>query len=384
MPWRLLRSGAFLSQDGGTRWICPIGDDIDNSTDETIVDIKIYNAYICTDLRVHMTQLDGGTGGVILLRDDGGDTTVAVTVTSTGWFEDLTDSATPAANSKINYEYDGAGMHDDQDLGDEVLMTIDHASDLPFMGGGGGATQSNNWFTPLPLNTLNFDIGSSTNKVQFPRSTILSNLFVVASSVSGTWDVGIGKNTAQPDSVEVRFTSSGELEDLTGSETYSDTDDASFRALQAVAGSINVSMWKVDADTAETFLGTQPWSDVTTRVYNYFDSQPEITSPDDNFFARLGSITGQNLSTHITAAGSGTRDVSLRVGSTNSTNVSISVTATGLAKDLTGSESIADDDSVMITIFSSGTGTSGGWAACEIPGSDVSGGVARRIFITSS
>lgn len=380
--WRLFGNPFAIVEDGDSFFSGILGKS-DGTTE--IFDCKFYTNFTCTDLRLEFITVS--VSAVVTLRDDGVDTDVAVSVTMTGWTEDLTDSATVAANSLMSLNgVNGGTMHGDNLTMLESLLTIEHAStDAPIMGGGinisRSATEYSTMGTGPKISTTQTDVA-----ITFQRATSLSNLRNVANiaDTSPDWDISPFKNGTASTSVTINLTATGAVEDITGSESYAVDDTASFGFVRT-AGNASFDIFQIDADTPEMWVNSGGSIGVgATRVYMSLSNSIPSTTADDDYDMRIGSVSAGHLETFIVGAGTGTRDVLIRVGSTNSTNLTINVTTSGYLEDLTGSESVADSDSMLTSGISSGDTMNVSYIAVECPWSDPSaGGAARRVMITS-
>lgn len=350
--------------------------------DEINTQYKFYTAFTCTDLRVEVGSLVDTTL-TVTLRDDEADTSVAVAVSATGWTEDLTDSASAVADSLMCANAVSLGMHGDNFLLNEVMLTIEHATTTaPIFGAGGqffiGAERHSSLGSEYAANQY---VQQAT---RIKRATVLSNLRVRTISVSSpNYDVSPVKNGSASTSVTININATGTFEDATGSESYASGDTASI-GHDRTTGSYTISQLQIDADIPEMWhsIGL---SGATTREYRPFTGLDAVTTADDGYFMRIGSVSAGSLEAYVTTAGSGTRDITLRVGSTNSTNLTINVTGTGYLEDVTGSDSIADAANMTLTYASTGSEMIFSTASIECPWSDPGEEeVVRRIFITST
>ena len=101
MPaWRTGSAGGFNGPNGDDGWNGITGNTNNHATDETVVQARMYEAYTFSDLRCNVTISSATT--TCTLRDDETDTSVSFATSSTGWVEDLTDSATIASGSDMS------------------------------------------------------------------------------------------------------------------------------------------------------------------------------------------------------------------------------------------------------------------------------------------
>jgi hypothetical protein len=380
--WRLFANSGVLIEHGGTGYLPVFGEGagvgVQRAT-ESEVQAKAYTAYTFSDLRLRVSMI--GPTATFHLRDDGADVSALdVSFSASGWFETIA-SGSVAANSLFNYEVDhSAAMHNDTLTVQACLVTYEHATtESPLFGGSKASSQSADRFIPFSTSGA-INATEARTETRFKRSQALSNLRVnciAASSLTSTF--ALRKDGVTSTAVTVSVNGTGVVEDTTGSESYAAGDDGCF-IWDFSAGSGTVSIWQAQADSAETFLGwsTLTTRSITTREYPQLHGDTPITSATDNYDWRGGSATAANLQTYVTGAGSGTRDVTLRVASTDSTTVTISVTATGLLEDATGSQAVGDTDHVGFSVASTGTAIQISRITVELPWSSGSGAVEKR------
>ncbi len=346
------------------------------STTESDVQMKFYSAYACTDLRVEITLLEGGAVGNVTLRDDEADTGVSVAISASGWTEDVTDTATPAADSLVCYALNiTSGMHGDNITFETVLMSID-ATDVPIMGLGDVVGRTASQYSPLGT-AVAAGLSESDATMTIHRALVVSNLRLNALIATGDWDVSPGRNGSASTSVTVNPTSAGIYEDTTGSETYAASDTAAWFMVRT-SGNNSFDQLQLDGDTPETWLSTAGIFSITTRIYQPFNGLDVSTSVDDNYFMRIGSVNAGHLECFVSTAAA-TSSISARVDTTNSTNLTLDTSTSGYLEDLTGSDSIADGTSLQITaVATSGTLTAS-WVALECPWTSV-GGIPEQSF----
>jgi hypothetical protein len=368
-------SASGVISDGGNNFSCLFSTCHPDEADaESIHQHKLYVAYTVSDIRAKISNHSGPAVSVPF-RDDGtASTNVVASVSTDGWAEDTTGSDTIAANSLCGSEFDQtAGMHGDTYLPEKIMLTYEHASTLAPVVGFNAGTLSADGF--VSLNNA-FNATEANARTRIYRAANLSNLFTSTESLTGAWTGAVRLNGSSSSNLTVSM-ATGDVEDTTGTEALAATDDAGFIYDETTAGSISEGIIEAQLDTDETFQGTR-FNAVTTREYQGFDgTSGGDTTADDNWLARIGSVSAGNLQTYVSTAGSGTRDVTLRIGSTDSTNLTISVTATGFAEDTTGSDSVADGDNVTISAASSGSSMTYQHADIELPWSAV-GAVEKR------
>jgi len=364
--YRLYGDAGERSIDGGNSWGVVIGCGDGFTEDEK--EHKIYSAYTFSDLRTECIEVPNS--GDVIFRDDGvSQTVLTVSFSATGWGEDIVGSDTPAANSFLTLMTDDTGMHGSSFECQSGMMTYDLATDIPLFGGSpelstGSGASSIHW----PPNSGDFQSENIVN-LHLKRATTLSNL-QCQQLAGGVWEWCVRKNDSCSTNVTVDITGVGFFEDTTGSESFAADDTFNFGGIQCT-GTWQLTNWGCVSDTSSDWWGTQQ-NFFTTREYMPFDCDVEgVTTADDNFFARIGNVTAENLQGFIGIAGSGTRDVSLRINSSDSSNLTVSWTVTGLIEDTTGSEAITDGDSVQTSSASSGDSVSVNWIGIEIIQPDV-------------
>lgn len=365
--WRFLADEeASTIQNGGQQFGCFATQGNAAGDAESTPQIKIYRSYTFSDIRGECSAFSGANLNLVL-RDDGVSSSNLIAVFSaSGWAEDLTGSDAPASGSLMNYLWDhSAGMHGDQFQAESSMITYEHASvNAPMWLARAGNKSATAYF-----GVRNSSSSTEANaQTRLKRATVLSNLFSSNSSMTGTWTGVVRKNGVSSTNLTLSFSSGADVEDITGSESYAAGDDFAFLFNEDTAGDLNDGILNVDADT-ESDIWCGFGLSTTTRNYQSFAGQSlgQSASPDDNWLARLGSVTAANWQSYVTGAGSGTRDLTLRVGTTNSTNLTIAITATGYVEDTTGSEAVADGDSVTATEASTGTTVTTARTVIELP-----------------
>lgn len=347
MPqWRF---GSFpnIASANGDDYFCPVwGGDADLSI-EANTQLRVYTAYTLSDLRANITVLD--LTGTVSVRIDGvTSTNVSVAVTVVGWVEDLTGSDALSVNSDIDILSANDGMHGDNMTTRDLMLTYESGTNQHVVGSGNNETVLSTSYLGFP----NSDpiAAEDRMKVRIKRSQSASNLRVRLSNVSGDWTVAMRKNGITSTNLQISgITADGTFEDLTGSEAYVDGDDANFIMQEDVGGSIKPRVLQVDFNTAISFWGFRATNSFNPTSYMGFNFEPVDFAVDDNYFARIGAPTAQNLQAFVVSAESG-NDVTLRINTTNSTNLTITIGTPGLLEDITGSEAIADGDSVVIKL----------------------------------
>jgi len=369
--WRLFQGCNINSIDGDDRWQAILGYATVGSDAGAIA--VVYVAYTASDLKAKFgTVSDTGNGSHYTLRDDATNSDVGLSITSTGWIEDLTSTAAIASGSELAFALQNLGMH-----GDHINMqagggmfTLENASvNAGIIGWSTSNTITTTVFAPFGPGFA-YDAAEVSATHEMKRDTVLSNLSVTVSSESSSdFDHAPSKNGTASTSVTVNTAGTGQVEDTTGSETYAEGDDACFEHLRT-AGSTNLTMVSIETDIEELWLGSQGLAGATNHHMKF--SCTYAGGLDDEFDMRIGSVSAGNLVTYVVFAGGSPSSVDLRVGSTNSTNVSIDTTTSGYLEDVTGSESIGDADSAMIRYLGTGTPVEVDFAAVEIPWSATS------------
>lgn len=361
--WRAQGQPDITRTDGADGFFNIFGKDFDSNT-ESETQLKAYTNFTFSDLRINVVTLVDTTYTVDF-RDDGvSSSNVSINPTSVAWIEDIVGSETVAADSLVNIKLEGGGMHGDDCTVDDVLITFEHAStDAPMQGAGNGTQTSLDNFYSIN-NTGDGGTIEAGAQLRFKRSQTVSNLRIV-DNVGGTATFAVRVNGVTSTNLTVSLSGAQAYEDITGSDAFAADDDGAY-IVDFGSGSVRPVTYQLDIATAEMWWGTDGHS-ATTREYKPFTGKAGNTTADDNWFARIGSSTAANLQTFVDNAGSGTRDVTLRIGSTDSTNLTILVTSTGLFEDVTGSEAIADGDNVVTSVASTGLAVQLRRIAIELP-----------------
>ena len=343
--WRLQAGQSTASAGQNESRYIPFFTAWGTSTTEAQVQRKFYTAYTVSALRANVTAIAGT--GTVAFRDDGvSSSNQSLSVTTTGWQEDVTGTDTTAADSLCNWVIIGGGSHGNSISVNYVLMTYEHASiNSPLVGGSDTATQSTDLF--YAVTNGDGDGAEAAAKTRLFRSVAASSLraYLTTASASGL-TVAIGKNGVSSTNVSVTPSSTGAIEDTTGTESFASGDDANLRAIRT-ANSWVIAALQAQLDTEAGIMGahSETGYGATTREYEHFGGiASNSTTADDNRTVRSGAITVANWQCYLSTNGSGTRDATVRVVSTDSTNLTISLTATGHYEDVTGSESVGDTD----------------------------------------
>lgn len=385
--WRLFSNHGEIVSNGGNEYLPVFGAPgvvVRQSSTEADTQIKAYTAYTFSDMRVEC-QIGGSVATMRFNADGTAISALDVSLSGSAWFETIA-SGSVAADSLINYELDSsAQMHGDFAWITQTLVTYEHAStDSPLLGGCSSGSESADTYADFGTQS-----GFTTTEVErerrFQRPQALNNLRVnctVASTLTSTF--ALRKDGVTSSTVTMSVSGTGIVEDAAGSESYASGEDGAF-IWDFSAGSGTLWVWQVQMDTPETFLSSAFSATLSTRKYLPFSGANAPLTADDDYNWRGGASTAGSLSTYISDAGSGTRDVTFRFGSTNSTALTISVTTTGYSEDIIGSESVAEEDSVQITAASTGSSIDIEMASIELPWSDPSGEppAVRRVMITS-
>lgn len=370
--WRLQTRGtlAFNGDDA----IMTILDKGGQFSSVAQIQCKFYVAFTCTDMRAELITAD--VTSTLTLKDDDVNTTVAISLSATtGWYEDVTDSATPAADSLMHVQLINSGtMHGDDVAVESLMLTIEHASvDAPMFAGGDLGTLSVTTYSPLGTRMQEFTTEADVAHT-IQRATVMANLrHTCRSATSADIDFSPFKNGTASTEVTVNILGTGTLEDLTGSESYASGDTASW-GFVLTAGDFSSSSAQLDADTPEKWMNTVQILRVTSTQYYAFNGDDGSSTAEDLYFQRIGSVSAGHLQCFVSEIGTAPMTTQLRVGSTDSSNLIINITATGHANDLTGSESVADGDSVVTKTFTTGGQLTIDWVAVECPWSDPTAG----------
>jgi len=385
--WRIFSDPAALTEDGSDRW-CPVILATGDGGSTTQVLSFVHETYTMSDLRVKVVASTGGDdGSYFRVRINNTEVNaLGILITVSGWFEDLVTTETLTDGDNCFYVFQNFGMHgDDIDLRNGGAMVTFEGSTLGAQYGYGIPTQSNasSW-TVMGSVGIFSTAGITNQEHDIQRAMVLSDLSAACDSESSSdFDHSPTKNGTASTSVSVNVTSTGNFEDVTGTEAYAVDDRAAFEHLRT-GGAQSADVVTIRSDIEEAWLTCQGNS-VTTREYYSFTSRLIGTSPDDEFEMRIGSQSVGHLVARVTSAGGGTTDISARIETTNSTNLTIDGTSSGYLEDLTGSDTVADTNSMVITAAASSGTLVFSFAGLECPWTDPSGGgVTRRVFITSS
>lgn len=369
--WRFNAAHKSVLVNAETTYFPLFGGNPDQSdiTTEANAHCKFYLAYTVSALRARCSVFADGPGNVAFRDDGASSSNLAISITASGWAEDVTGSDTPAADSLCNLIVSTAS-HGDSLTVNHMLLTYEHASTLtPMVGVGsnGQLIDATRYFTIGTADYLGTDI-EAVSKYRTMRATTFNNLRVYCVSVSTpTVTVAIGNDGVSSSAVTASPSASGAIEDVTGTEVVASGHDANIRVVRS-AGSITTSTIQATHDAESGIWGIQHFWAATTRTYASFGRDDPSTTPDDSFTARVGSISIAKLQCYLNAGGAGTRDVKVRVGSSDSSNLVIDLTGvSGYLEDVTGSEAVTDTQHVGRSWASSGDAFSPSRVALELP-----------------
>ncbi len=331
------------------------------SQTEAEIQIKAYTAYTWSDLAAFIGVADADA--VVELRDDGVDSTnLVVAGSATGYAEDTTGSDTPATDSLMSVNHnDSAAMHGASFQVGHVLCTYEHAStESPLSANAAGSNQT----TVAASTTRYFGIDAAVSRATesqaqstVRRSQSYSNLrvYITAAPASGN-EIAMRINGSTSTNVTVSPTATGAIEDVTGSEAYGDDDEINGIMTAGAGSALTFSAGQWQADTAEKlYAGAVPSFDTSSTAYINVVGGTFAASEEDLFTCRIGSTTAGSLRTNVTVYNSGTDVFSWRTSGTDSTNLTVDITATGVVEDTTGSEAVADTDESHFRLTASGT-----------------------------
>lgn len=355
-------SSPTLFEDGNSGFLGVSG--THQSATEADVQLKVYHQYIFKNLNVEVsTQAGGATYEFALSVGGTPSTNLVVPTVGSGFTEDITGSELVAANALVNFIVDGsAGMHGDDLAVRQAQVSYENASLLaPIFAGSDGQTIGNTSYSFPGTGAITTE-AERQNKIK--RSTIYKNLRVYSTSTSGTWDIAPTKDGVPSTNVTVQITGTGSVEDITGSESYVAEELFGIEWVETASGAVNPRVLQIEANTFEDWKVASGES-FQTREFRGFNYLSGVGS--DNLKSRIGTVLAGNLQAYFTNAGSGTRDLSLRVGAVDSTNVSLAFTTTGFIEDISGTETVLDDDGVILSMISFSSPATTAWAAVEIP-----------------
>lgn len=361
-------SSPILIEDGANGFLGVSGLAQAASADEADIQLKVYHQYLFKFLNAEFSVLTTASAYDLALRDDGvSSTNLLITPTTTGFLEDITGSDLVAANSLVNYIIDGsAAMHGDDVRVRQAQVSYENASILAPIFAGGAATQFGLTNFTLPGASMSTTEAERQHKIK--RATIYKNLRVVNTNSTTNFDVSPTVDGVASTNVSVNVTGSGAFQDITGSQLFAAGELFGVEYL-LTSGALTPTVLQIEANTFEDWKVATGEAWPSTRQYQGFTYRPNdtIAGEFDPLKSRIGTVLAGNLQTYITGAGGGDRDLTLRIGGSNSTNVTIDVTGTGFFEDITGVETVLDNDGAIFTgRASSGTFTTA-WVAVEIP-----------------
>jgi hypothetical protein len=349
MPAIRIGGGGRPFSDGAARPAALLGGNL--STTSAKKQFTDYSGQTFEDLYSYMSVHTGGFTRTVSLNDDGTDSTnLTLGHTGTGVVEDTTGTETPAANSLIDVECTG-GMHNDNGTNAFAAVSF-QAGGGGLVGSGASLQSTSDRYHPLFGEDAN-DTTVANVQTRMQRATVFSNLRAYMDTTgASTVDVSHYDGVASTN-LTVSFSSSadGEAADTTGTESNSAGDDCSFFADHVSGSDQGMSIVQMDTDVEELprgGTGNITWSTTTSYSrWNIHSFGVTDTAGLVKAAARIGSEDIGNLSLYVSAFTSATAaKLSARVNTTESTNVTVSVTGTGVVEDTTGTEAIVDADDV--------------------------------------
>lgn len=312
---------------------------------------KDYGAHTYEDLYANVTAFGGGDTVTISETENGtASSNLTVSASGTGIVRDGTGTEVATADDLIGCErIDDGGMHSDAHTVSQTAIVA--SAGVAGIVGGGGLTLTSDIYWGLWGSAVSAT--ASEQQTRLHRDTTMNNLRVYASGASGTWVCGPFDGTTQSTNVVVSVTASGETEDTTGTEAYSSGEDISVFFDETVAGTLTLGTWQLDTDVDEVPRG----QGISPQVVGTTDLFAPLNGGGSNAFAENAGITKQdtrigtedvgNLSVFISAVSSPSSSVfALRLNTTNSSNVTVAPSGTGLISDMTGTETLAEDDEI--------------------------------------
>ncbi len=320
--------------------------------DEASAQFKDYGPHVYEDMYGWISSHSGGFTCSYEFTDDGtASTNLVASGTAVGVVEDNTGTESPAIDSLIACDYVNDGMHNDNAQFESPLVSV-AGGVSGIVGGKLGQSANSDRFTSLWGGDSITAVEVMTNLV---RTMVFSNLRGILDTTS-TVDLAHYDGVKSSNLVISYSVETGIKEDTTGTESNAADDGVGFISDFDGTPAADWEQMQMDTDIDEALRGppyTHTWS--TTQMYDpiLHGSAGQLTSEvsgDTKQMARIGVEIVANLRVYMSEFPSATNPaMAFRLNTTTSTNIVIVPTGTGLVSDLTGSETLADDDEVGLT-----------------------------------
>lgn len=337
---------------GDDRW-CPINGmhELNETLSESV--LQFYVAWTVSDLSCRFSVMNADSVDVSFADDGTASTNVTVNVTGTGNFEDTTGSETPAVNSECSMRYLSNQMHGDDWAAQRHAITLEHASATQFLtakwGEGIATITSSQYLQPVPGEARASVTTEANVEPTIETDITYQNMRLNCTIQNESLAVVFRVNRSDSSNLTITVNATGEFEDLTGSESLTSGDEATTR-LAPHTTSANTYLG-VQYDTTPTVALISYGGFLISNQANSSRSGAAIGTPFESsetnaaIPSRIDTEDAENLGVNVNAVSSLSGGLyTIHRNAADSTNVTISVTGTGVFQDLTGSESYADSD----------------------------------------
>jgi hypothetical protein len=318
------------------------------SATETNVQFKDYNGYTWSELAVYV-ETATSTGATFDFRDDGStNTTLSVSLASTGLVEDTAGTITPAANSLVNWLHDASGdMHGDRSTIRKWAVGLEHASAGAPLTIDSAVSQSSSTTLYIALNAATVKSQEVERQSKIYAATVVDNLGFSLDQIAASGNTLAPRDDGVTSTnLSLSPTGSGRVEDTTGSDTWAADSLVNFISIVGFGTTLLGNCIQLDTDAVDSVPQTQSRTitqsvDGTNDTHLAGDHSPSLLP-----VLRIGSNTCANLRAYCTAIRTGfpTQTVKARVANVDSSNLVCTFGATGAVEDTTGSETVGDTD----------------------------------------
>jgi hypothetical protein len=324
------------------------------------------------NLRLNVSSNASATSTVITVRKNGADTALTITVpaTTTGYFEDTTNSFTIASGDTLSYQIDKNDANNFQCY--YMACDVLHETAMAHLVTYGSSTKTSDGYYPSCGDLISIASESADQvEQQAPVAGTLKNLFAIVTTNTGTstTDIYVRDNSANSIiTVQVPATTTGTFEDTTNTDAVAAGD--TFNYFLDETGTTNLIL---------KCLGMSIVNDATGSISYICAGTAANIQQGQTRYHMLGGRTGSPQSTEslaeIVLKGSGTIRKIRTYIATNTLSISTVVTVrknaadtaltftigaagTGVFEDATNSFTYADGDTICLKyVTTAGTGS---------------------------
>lgn len=331
-------------------------------------DYPIREALTVSRLNVRIRSNDRGASSVTF-RKNGADQSLAVSIgaSTTGYFEDVSNSVSLTAGDKINYKLvTGAGGTSYFIMGVGVMFEASGGKTIMVYTSSEMSTASASSTNRCTINPGTSIVSSETNTPFIMRMIgTARNLFicVMANARTTTTTYRVRKNSANGNGVvSVTSTATGEFEDTTNTDDFTATDTLNLQR-QTGTGTGTITHWHalhIEGQSNKSRTTTTNTTIGASVAYSAIGgNNTRSTESDYQFQSQFGGILSYGYVRVSSNSRDGTGTIRSRLGGANG-NIVLSITAstTGVFEDTSNTDTIADSTVLAVSsIYGGTTGT---------------------------